>query len=73
MDEVKDKINDLRRRVVRGDEVSDQELSEGIVMLQRFRTKQAAPKKAAPKKAAGKKSTKAADKAKAQDLLGDLL
>jgi hypothetical protein len=71
-----DKLKDLRRRVVAGEQVSDEELREGIRLLHEYRsnshtTLESHAKKVA--KASAKASAKAGDKQKAMNLLGDLL
>lgn len=71
-DDLKARINEFRRRVVAGENVPDEELKQAIHDLQRFRSNAAEKATAAPKTPKGK-STKAADKQKAIDLLGDLL
>lgn len=66
---VADQLADFRKRVVRGEDVSDDELRDAIHKLQTFRSTTA--------KAAGAKATKSATKKmtkdEAKDLLGDLL
>jgi len=67
------KLSDFRQRVMKGEEVSDEELKESIEMLQKFRDKTAKPIKEAKEKSAGAAVKKTMTKAKAADLLGDLL
>ena len=69
-------LQDLRRRVVRGEEVSDDELRRGIAALQAYRTGAHTTLESAAKKAGTKakaKTTKAQAKQDAKNLLGDLL
>ncbi len=69
-------LQDLRRRVVRGEEVSDDELRKGIKALQAYRNGSHTTLEAAAKKkgtAAKAKATKAQAKADAKNLLGGLL
>jgi L-fucose mutarotase/ribose pyranase (RbsD/FucU family) len=66
-------VKDLRRRVVRGDDVSDSELKEAILALQSFRNK---VEPAAKASSTAKAKTKAEPKVTSQDaadLLSDLL
>lgn len=66
-------VKDLRRRVVRGEDVSDEELKEAILALQSFRNK-VEPK--ATEKSTAKATKAATPKVTSQDatdLLSDLL
>lgn len=66
-------VKDLRRRVVRGEDVSDEELKDAILKLQSFRNK-VEPK--ATEKSTAKATKAAAPKVTSQDatdLLSDLL
>jgi len=71
-DQPTDLINDLRRRIVKGETVSDEELREAIAALHQFRdaTVPAVAKKKVDK--ASKKSAKMS-KAESLDFLKDLL
>lgn len=69
-------LQDYRRKITRGEEVTDDELRDGIAKLQAYRngahtTLEAAAKKAGTKKV--KKATKAESAQKAKNLLGGLL
>ena len=68
-------MKDYRKRIVAGEDLSDEELKEGIAALHAFRTQQAGVSKDKPKKeaAAPKASASKVTKKAAEDLLGDLL
>lgn len=62
-------LADFRKRVVKGEEVTDEELKDSIERLRRLRDKTAPVAKAK----AAKKAVKTMTASEAQDLLGDLL
>lgn len=62
-------LADFRKRVVKGEEVTDEELKDSIERLRRLRDKTAPVAKAK----ATKKAVKSMTASEAQDLLGDLL
>lgn len=66
-------LSDFRQRVMRGEEITDEELKESIIKLQTFRDKTAKPIKAKAEKKAVSTVKKSMTKEKANDLLGDLL
>ena len=65
-------IVDFRRRINQGQEVTDEEIREGIRLLHGYRNKTFVPPKAQQSKAI-KTRAKTMTKADAEDLLGDLL
>lgn len=66
-------LSDFRQKVMRGEEVTDEELRDSIQRLQTFRDKTAKPVKEKAAKAAGSAVKKTMTKTKANDLLSDLL
>lgn len=66
-------VKDLRRRVVRGDDVSDAELKDAILALQTFRNKVEPAAKAKSTAAAKSKAEPKVTSQDAADLLSDLL
>lgn len=66
-------VKDLRRRVVKGEDVSDSELKEAIMSLQSFRNKVEPAAKASSTAAAKKKAEPKVSSQDAADLLSDLL
>jgi hypothetical protein len=66
-------LSDFRQRVMRGEEVTDEELKESIQKLQTFRDKTAKPIKEKAEKKAASTVKKSMTKQKANDMLADLL
>lgn len=63
------KLADFRKKVIKGEEVSDEELRDAINDLRTFRDKTAMP----VKEAAAKKAVKKTSKQEANDFFKDLL
>jgi hypothetical protein len=64
-----EQLRDYRRRIAKGEEVSDDEIKDGIAKLRQLRDTTAPKAKAAATKKASKKVTTV----DAENLLGDLL
>lgn len=66
-------LSDFRQRVMKGEEITDEELKASIQKLQTFRDKTAKPIKEKAEKKAASTVKKSMTKEKANDILGDLL
>lgn len=71
--EVMTKLSDMRKRVMEGQDISDEELKQSIALLQSFRDKTAKPIKEKKEKAVKTKAASRTTQAEARNLLSDLL